>query len=215
MIISGNFDGWSLCFPDGCLPEMFRTLLHEWPLFRRAERPLENRITHNFVAHLQRATRWKVPFAFDYRAKLTSIDKDAEGGEVDIVVRAGIDPLVFFGFECKRLNVPGSDDSIRSGATAYASKEGMGCFLSGQYDGGGQSGGMIGYVLDGDSAKARLAVDEAINTAAQTLRILAPKRLRPVPKSMNCVGLEETRHEFRNSTFTIYHLFLPLNAELN
>ena len=177
MTATGSFKAWAACFPDDCLPLVFNTLVEEWPNFRRADRPLENRITHNFVAYLQRVTRWKVPFGFYYRDKKTSSRKDSEEGEIDIVVRAGIDPLVFFGFECKRLNVVRSDGRTRSEAAAYVGDEGMGCFLSGQYEGGGESGGMIGYVLDGNIHSARLAVEHAIQTNAISLQLLPPEAL--------------------------------------
>ena len=213
MTATGSFEAWAACFPDDCLPLVFKTLVEEWPNFRRADRPLENRITHNFVAYLQRVTRWKVPFGFYYRDKKTSSSKDSEEGEIDIVVRAGIDPLVFFGFECKRLNVVRSDSRTRSEAAAYVGDEGMGCFLSGQYEGGGESGGMIGYVLDGNIHSARSAVEHAIQTNAISLQLLPPEALIHVTAFPDYQDIEKTLHRYRKGEFTIYHVFLALHSE--
>lgn len=216
MTVSGAFDAWASCFPDECLPELFRTIVNEWPAFRRSSRQLENRITHNFVAHLQRSTRWRVPFSFSYRDKLTSKEKDTEEGEVDITVRTGIDPMVFFGFECKRLNVKGKDGVIRSGAGAYVGPEGMGCFLTGKYDGGGFNGGMIGYVLDDDLRRARSSVDDLIFLKRQSLKSHPPYRLCSAKALFSeCRGLEQTTHDYEDAKFTIFHLFLPINPENN
>jgi len=210
MTQSGEFSAWASCFPDDCLPLLFRVIVDEWPLFRRPERTIENRITHNFVDHLRRTTRGKVPFGFQYRDKLTSADSDTEEGEVDIIVRAGVDPLVFFGFECKRLRVLGKDGSIRSEAGDYVGPGGMGCFLSGQYDGGGLSGGMIGYVMDGEVSKARTAVDDAIFAEKKNLKTHSPHRLSKVDPKIRCNELEQTIHDFREERLTIFHLLLPL-----
>lgn len=207
---SGDFSAWASCFPDDCLPLLFRSIVDEWPLFLRPGRTLENRITHNFVAHLQRTTRGKIPFGFHFRGKLTSEHAETEEGEVDIIVRAGVDPLVFFGFECKRLRVLGKDGSIRSEAGDYVGPGGMGCFLSGQYDGGGLSGGMIGYVMDGEVSMARGAVDDAIFLEKTTLNTHFPHRLSTVDPRFKCNGLEQTIHDFRELPFTIFHLLLPL-----
>ncbi len=212
MTITGDFDAWAKCFPDQHIPRVFEALIQEWPRFRRAARPLENRITHNFVAHLQRVMRGKVPFGFGYRDKKTSPEKDSEEGEIDLTVRAGVDPLVFFGFECKRLNVTGSDGRIRSEAGAYVGKGGMGCFLSGQYDGGGTSGGMIGYVMNGNVPSARSAVDLAIQTNGKRLRILPPGQLHVCSEFPDLAEVSETKHRYKKGQFRILHLLLPLEA---
>ena len=208
--MTGNFSPWARCFPDECLPRLFEVLIEEWPHFTRpVSRPLENRITHNFVDHLNRKTRYKVPFAFHYRDKQTSSDKDSEDGEIDIAVRAGIDPKVFYGFECKRLNILGSDGSIRSEAGEYIGVGGMGCFTSGQYQGGGMCAGMIGYVMNGDVATARQSVRTALLQSASELALMQPKDLVPAKDIDIRNRVFETIHSKPKDYFRILHLFLP------
>lgn len=142
MNIIGNIDPFADIFPPSLLPWVFRTIFKEWNNFHRTTRtPLENRITKPFIGHLQFCQENRhLPFFFDALVKLANPEKDIESGELDIRVMHGMRPKVFFAFECKRLNV------IRNGKYAslageYVGQEGMGCFLSGKYDGGGDCGG--------------------------------------------------------------------------
>ena len=127
------------------LPLLFKSIIDEWPRFVRPRCDLENRITHRFVGHLQVTLRGRVPFGFYARTKKVSPDADTETAEVDITVHHGVDPLVFFGFECKRLNVISRKSGKKSSnASAYIGSDGMQCFTSGRYQGGGTCGGIIG-----------------------------------------------------------------------
>lgn len=215
-MISGNFEPWARAFPNSLVPQLLRCILAEWPRFIRPLRNLENRITVRFVAHLQYTLRDQVPFGFYARQKLVAPDADTESGEVDITVHAGIDPLVFFGFECKRLNILcAKRGHVNSNASEYVGKDGMECLTSGQYHGGGNSAGMIGYVMDGRVDDARTAVDRALLRRARRLRLLPPKRLHPADLAPDLVDVLKTLHHNRAGICLIYHLLLPLHAEVS
>ena len=214
MNIIGSLDPFADTFPPSLLPWVFRTIFKEWNNFSRTIRnPLENRITKPFVGHLQSCQETRqLPFFFDANVKLVEAEKDNETGELDIRVMHGKRPKVFFAFECKRLNV------IRNGKYSslsgkYVGTGGMGCFLSGQYDGGSDCGGMIGYVMDNDVKKAISAINKALKTYKNTLKIKQPVKLKMSPllskKNNPCY---ETVHINIENDFTIYHVILPYHV---
>jgi hypothetical protein len=211
MNILGSLDPFADTFPPSLLPWVFRTVFKEWNKFHRTTRtPLENRITKPFVGHLQSCQENRhLPFFFDVHVKLANPEKDTETGELDIRVMHGQRPKVFFAFECKRLNI------IRNGKYAsqagdYVGKEGMGCFLSGKYDGGSDCGGMMGYVMDNDVQKAITAINKALNTNKDILGIRPPPELKISSLiHENDYTWYETIHSAFKNDFTIYHLILP------
>lgn len=214
MEITGNFDDFADAFPEPLLPWVFSVILREWPKFPRTSRqPLENRITIPFVGHLQIcADTRRLPFIFDFGAKLLDADKDTVIGELDIRVMHGQRPKVFFAFECKCLNV------IRNGrrhsqAGKYIGVDGMGCFLSGRYCGGSDNGGMIGYVMDNNLDSAKLAVNNALKRKVKQLGLQKPEELNPTPMCPEKSRCAETRHHINQKTFTIYHILLEFDGD--
>lgn len=212
MQVLGEFDDFADVFPADYLPWVFRVVLEEWPRFNRTKRkPIENRITKLFVAHLQTSQEVrKLPFFFDPNLKLVEKDSDVETGELDIRVMAGKRPRVYFAFECKCLNV------IRNGkrnsqSGEYVGTGGMGCFISGQYDGGGDCGGMLGYVMDNDIPFAVNAINKSLAKNACALELKKPHQLLPCkiyPKNSNCA---QTEHKVKRGLLTIYHILLAYN----
>lgn len=213
MEVLGNFDDFADAFPMGLLPLVFRVILQEWPKFPRTSRkPLENRITKPFVGHLQTCQdARRLPFFFDSNVKLVESSSDTELGEIDIRIMHGKRPKIFFAFECKCLNVvrEGKRDSQ---AGKYVGAGGMGCFLSGQYEGGGDCGGMIGYVMDNNLDYAKIAVNSALTKSAKLLGLQRPYKLNSAALLPEGLGCSETIHAVKKSNFTIYHLFLAYDG---
>lgn len=214
MEVIGDFDPFEDVFPESLLPWLFRIILHEWPKFPRTSRqPLENRITIPFVGHLQIcADTRRLPFIFDFGAKILDADKDTVIGELDIRVMRGQRPKVFFAFECKCLNV------LRNGkrysqAGKYIGIDGMGCFLSGRYCGGSDIGGMIGYVMDNDLDYAKLAVNRALRRNIEPLGLKEPEHLSQTSMCSEESRCSETRHLINNKLFTIYHMLLEFDGD--
>ena len=215
MNIIGNFDLFADTFPPTLLPWVFQIVLTEWNNFPRTTRnPLENRITKRFVGHLQYSQETRqLPFTFEALVKLVDAKKDTETGELDIRVIHGQRSRVFFAFECKKLNVI-HNGKYASQAGKYVGKDGMGCFLSGQYYGGSDCGGMIGYVMDNNVKKAIMAVNKALKLYKEALRIKKPVKLRVSSlvheENYPCY---ETTHMTIANDFTIYHVILPYDVK--
>ena len=211
MPVSGNFHPWLEEFPGEILPEVFAVVLESWPRFLASlpKRKIEKRITHNFVRHLRGEVRHRHGFTFDYHYPLVSTDRDVERGELDIKVTVCLAEDVYFAFECKRL-YPTRD---RPRAEDYVGPGGMGCFLTGQYNGKAGCGGMIGYVLHGPARRARDAVAERVAANPQHLNLLPPRRLVPAELHPSHPEIELSRHSRPSQGFKIYHVFLALDQE--
>jgi hypothetical protein len=135
-------------------------------------------------------------------------DSGEEKGRIDIRFTHGSDESVYFAFECKRLNVP-TNGGCKSLAREYVEK-GMMRFVTGKYATGLTQGGMIGFVMDGNSAAATDKVDEAIRARLSLLLMspgtgLAVSSLFPAPPSVR-----ETRHPRRSPALTLHHVFLEV-----
>ncbi|WP_367874279.1 hypothetical protein [Luteolibacter sp. Populi] len=198
-------------FPLEYLPAVFQMILKEWPNFTRpsSARRLENQISNRFVGHLKQVARVaRTPFNFKYRSKIADPQADSESGELDIEVFTGLDTDVYFAFECKRLfNRIGASE-----AGKYVGNGGMGCYLTGQYSGSANCGGMIGYVMTGDPVKAEHVVRETIELKKEELRLLDPFSMYPSSLIPDEGRVSQTLHAMGDEVFTIYHIFLPYSA---
>ena len=80
----------------------------------------------------------------------------------------------------------------------------MMCFVDGRYSKGLASAAMLGYVFDGNVAKARAAVASSIRLNRSKLKTLPPHGLAPCRYAIAGVG--ETCHDFDGRIFTLYHI---------
>jgi hypothetical protein len=207
----GNFDLFAQAFPNALVPSVFGLMLSEWPNAPRPTgNPLENRITNLFVGHLQRAMRnYEFPqFKFTLRPKAADPEADSESGEFDIAVDSfSRRPDAFLIVECKRLNVE-TNTGFRSGAGSYIGDEGMGCFISGQYQSGGNIGGMLGYVMTRSIDDAIEAINQQLAAGHKALRIQQPFELQESAIVANEPHVRQTTHTLDDGDFEIVHLFV-------
>jgi hypothetical protein len=207
----GNFELFAQAFPNDLVPSVFMLMLKEWPNAPRpAGNPLENRITNRFVGHLQRVMRnYELPrFKFGYREKMPDPDSDFETGELDIVVDSfSRHPDAILIVECKRLNVE-TETGFRSGAGAYVGDEGMGCFISGQYQSGGNIGGMLGYVMTRTIEDAIASINQQLGPHRNVLRLREPFAFQESTIIPGESQVKQTTHILRDGDFTIVHLFV-------
>lgn len=207
----GNFDLFAQAFPNGLVPSVFKLMLDEWPSVPRPSgAPLENRITNRFVAHLKRVMRnYELPqFKFTLRPKSPDPNSDSESGEFDITVDSfSCHPDAFLIVECKRLNVE-TDSGFQSLAGSYIGAEGMGCFISGQYQSGGNIGGMVGYVMTRTIADAMTSINGQLAKHHTGLKLSEPFELQASAIVPNEQYVKQTTHALDNGNFEIVHLFV-------
>ena len=127
----------------------------------------EDTITVALVARLSRDAEARDEFYFEYqfhpftrspRGTLTGASR------VDLAVIVDNDRNTYLAYECKRLNVTGTDRAKRSQAGAYVGEDGMMRFVTEKYAEGLPVGCMMGYVMDGDMNFAFSHIEAAMMT---------------------------------------------------
>jgi hypothetical protein len=101
-----------------------------------------------------------------------------------------------------------NDGRIRTYATEYVT-HGMMRFIRGQYSAQVRHGGMLGYVLDGNTAQATNNVCGAIQNRHTDLGMTPPGDMRPSSIRPSDTRMRETHHTrpHNNGPFQIHHIF--------
>jgi len=211
MGIEGTIKPWSDTFPEDLLPCVFDLIIESWKTFPQpSPYDLEIPITRKFCVHLENnKDRSTHLFRVDWEANV--LDNTAEqSGRIDIRVTHGYVATEYFSLECKILNKTDHQGRWSSLAGKYVD-EGMMRYVREQYS-GGDNGGMLGYVMDGDTVKAISSVNDAIQKRKNKLYIDNKPKLRKSSIRPQCQQTKETRHLIKNGTFTIHHIFLPVTS---
>ena len=119
-------------------------------------------------------------------------------------------PWPYFVIEAKRLHVTfpaGWQSLISEYVTGH---QGMMCFIEGRYSVDLVSGGMLGYVFDGEVEKARSSIGASIEANHKQLRCCAVPRFGPSSVLKGDSRISESAHSRPRGPFTIYHLFLAV-----
>ena len=116
---------------------------------------------------------------------------------------------IFSAFECKRLNVIAKNGRTDSLAREYVIN-GMTRFVGSepQYAIGLNQGGMIGYVMNGETEKAITAINKQVKACYIDLQMKSSKGLNPSSRLPNSL-LKESLHHLPSQEFIIHHVFLP------
>ena len=205
-------------FPPDDICKIIKLILDSNKSFKvppkRISSKLEDYITNRFCAHLRDNKNRSIHF---FRIEPQSDILDDVGelvGRIDLKFISGNEEKVYFSFECKVLSVTRPSGKISASYSEYVT-EGMFRYFNGQYAPGLDKGGMLAYVMDGDCAKAAKGVQKAIERRRLNLYMQENETL----KASSCVALKqvkETLHQYGpNGKFTIYHIFLPMNATPN
>ncbi len=84
----------------------------------------------------------------------------------------------------------------------------MGCFLSGQYQSGGNVGGMLGYVMTRTIDSAIRSIDRQLADNHEELQLVEPHELRESESVPNEANIKQTTHARPNAKFEIIHLLV-------
>ncbi len=150
------------------------------------------------------------PLDIRLQPEIVSVDSDENtpAGQIDFVVSCGLGAEVYFAIEAKRLRVRSASGKMDAGSDDYVN-DGMLRFVTGQYAPFMKSGAMLGYVYDGDTGKARSGIATYIQHKAKQLKLMSPRRLAK-SSILPSKPIDETRHDLRKRSFTIYHIFLTV-----
>jgi len=86
----------------------------------------------------------------------------------------------------------------------------MMCFIEERYARGLESGGMLGYVFDGEIERARSSVAASIESNQGPLQCSRTPRFGPSSVLKDDIRVSESSHSLSNRSFRIYHLFLAV-----
>jgi hypothetical protein len=207
MSTEGDASLWGDLFPDGLIPEILWLLMDTWKSFSKPN-PDDHEvpISRRFCEDLRREKdQRRLPFSIWPESTETDPQSGKECGRIDIRFIHGFRERIYFAFECKRLRI----DRGRPNTHEYVGDDGMMCFITGKYANNLNSGGMIGYIMDGNVSAAINAVENAIAKQAIKLRLIKGIGLTPSSIIPN-KPVMETFHSFSAKQFTIYHLFLGI-----
>jgi hypothetical protein len=125
-----------------------------------------------YAALINGKDRSRHMFLIRYEDVEIDTDLAKETGRKDIVFFPANDEDIYFCLEAKRLNALVS--GVRRALADEYVREGMQRFVDGKYARFVRHGGMLGYVLDGQIARAAKNVEENIRRRATDLRMTIP-----------------------------------------
>ena len=169
----------------------------------------EDTITVALVARLSRDAEARGEFYFEYQFHpFTRSPRGTLTGtaRVDLAVIVGNDRNTYLAYECKRLNVTGTDGARRSQAGAYVGEDGMMRFVTEKYSEGLPVGCMMGYVMDSDLNFAFLRIEKAMMTERLALGLQGELQADP---PIGVVQRFVTGHVRDGRWMEIRHSLLP------
>jgi hypothetical protein len=209
MATGGASNLWADTFCIDLLPGLFDLIIQSWKTFTQpSPYDLEVPITKRFCVHLENSKDRSIHlFRIDWDPNILD-DSATNIGRIDIRITHGYDANEYFSFECKRLNLTDKKGKWSSLAGEYVD-DGVMRYINQQYS-GGDNGGMIGYVMDGDTMKAINFVNDAIQKRKDKLCINHKAQLKISSVRPKCKQTKETEHSIKSGAFTVHHIFLPI-----
>ena len=208
---------WIPLFPTEEIPFILAALLRcSATLHKRNATERETMISKRLRKFLiQDVELRKRPIHLDPEAYVYDDDADEENavGRLDFRFLYSTQtqhPWPYFAIEAKRLHVTfpsGWDSCVHKYVTDH---QGMMCFVDQRYGQGLESGGMLGYVFDGDIEKARISIAASIEANREKLKTAPPFKLVLSSVLPGDSRVSETTHALAHGAFIIYHIFVAV-----
>jgi hypothetical protein len=153
------------------------------------------------------------PIIVDREVYVYDDDQEKPTGRLDfrfLWTREAAHSRLYFAIEAKRLHVTfpsGWDSCVQKYVT---DRQGMMCFIEQRYGQGLASGGMLGYVFDGDVERARISIAASIEANHEKLKTAPPFKLVLSSVLPGDSRVSETLHALAHGNFVIYHLFIAV-----
>lgn len=203
-------------FPEEEIPFILQAVLRCGKLvWKKTPREREDPITDRLRALLDRDSVMRSR-PVEIQREVSIYDrkkfKVKQLGRTDIVFlfSTGVNkPWPYYTIECKRLYVTRLDARVDSLIAEYVtSHQGMRCFVDQRYATDLGHGAMLGYVFDGEVAKARDQVAQSIRKHHVALK--AQREGEMLPSGLQIEDVHETRHLIGGKDFVIHHLFIAV-----
>ena len=213
MSVVGNPESW-VDLLDSMVPAILRLTIAAWEILPSIP---ENEKEDNITLALCRALRQNrearsLPFQIHTQQVELDPHPNENTGRLDIVFNLLVPrEEIYFCLEGKRLNVV-NDGVTRAYASEYVNL-GMRRFVTGQYSHAVHHGGMVGYVLDRDVARAIANVEANLRARHAALGMKPPGKLVASEHLMSDVRARESHHQRPHQavSFRIHHLFMAPN----
>lgn len=196
---------------DSMVPDIMDLVTSTWTTMPPLASDVREDPTTETLCRLLRQNRNSSNLPFQIHIQMVELDPGAgqDQGRMDIA----FSPLVpreniYFCLECKRLNVV-NDKGLRSYSSEYV-VHGLTRFVNGQYSVAVRHGGMLGYVLDGNVARAIGNVGKVVRTRHSALGMTAPGDMLSSSIRPTDSRIKETRHARANGLLPIqvHHIFV-------
>lgn len=211
MNLLGDSSQWDDFFVQEFIPTILALVLEAWatmPPLAHDEK--EDAVTDKlYAAMLKSKDRQRHPFLIRPQDSEFNSGAGTIVGWKDIAFYPSLnDEEIYFCLEAKRLNAVISG-KIAALASEYVT-EGMQRFVDRKYSPAVRHGGMLGYVLDGDIARAIKNVANCIRLHHANLRMDAPGQLLPSGIRPHDSNSKESHHHRQGETsvFRLHHVFV-------
>jgi hypothetical protein len=210
-------DAWIPLFPEEEIPFILAVVLRSGDRLKKKDgNELENSLSDRLRDMIVRDQ--------DFRSRPVEVQREAPVydpirkrgrplGRPDlqfIFSTAAKKPWPYFAIEAKRLHVTFASGWQSLVSEYVTGNQGMKCFIEERYAKNLASGGMLGYVFDGETDKARFSIAGCIEGNHRILRCCSSPRFKP---STICVAkhkISESVHQLSHGNMTIYHLFISV-----
>jgi len=170
-------------------------------------RELETTLNKRLRVSLQRDAQLRDrPIEVDREKVLDDFETGAES-RLDITFTFSTQrqkPWPYFAIEAKRLRVSYKGKVYSQTSKYVTDRQGMMCFLDGRYSKGLTSAAMLGYVFDGNIAKARDEISKQIRENQVKLKCRRSGELKE--SKLAIAGVDESLHDFGDRHFTLFHI---------
>lgn len=205
-------------FDDNYLVEILEAAAVAWNRMKHpSTSELEDQITYRLAGRIANDPHFlEIPYDVIPQCWILGLNGERLG-RLDIRFKHRRSQRDYFAFEAKRLHVTYPKGKFSTEYPTYTGAEGMMAFIEGQYSKGFLAGGMLGYVMDGQSSKAFSGLKERVKAQRAVLKLAADSELtesslsHATIKGMANTHLGETEHNLPTNDFRIYHMVLPVD----
>jgi hypothetical protein len=210
MSIVGEPSNW-VDLIDSFVPDIIRLVIASWEgMSAPAADAKEDHISMD-LCRMLRQNRSIRELPFQIFPQQVELDPAAgeDLGRLDISFHPHVPSEdIYFCLECKRLNVV-RGGQVRSYASEYVTF-GVVRFVSGQYASKVRQGGMLAYVLDGDTARAIRNIENNLRERHVALGMEPPGGFQSSSIMIGDPRVMETRHrrDHEAGPFCLHHVFM-------
>lgn len=200
-------------FPEEEIPHILAALLRCLKLLRKTgHQELETSLTKRLHKLLKQDQHLRDRPVWPERETVEDEEETEEEGRLDIRFQL-LDPMQkpppYFAVEAKRLHVRFKSGRKSLVAEYVTHRQGMMCFIEGRYSNRLRSGGMLGYVFDGDIAQAAASITGHLGAHSEKLKLAPPHSLKPHSQNPP-EPVWTTIHQIGGQPFTLFHILVAV-----